>query len=173
MAVTKEAHGLLTDAEADLVNRRVDNGMTVNEAVASVKAERVGPAALSPDSPSANEPGGHIAPPSVNGPEATLQRLYQERDRLNAEIATVESDVESRRRAYPAEPTPAPEPEPEAQHADGLGGESSDADLAAASAADLVAFVQANPDRADRVLEIELGRDTPRKTVVDAAGGDR
>ena len=175
--VDKEKDGLLTDAEVDVANRRVEAGMSEEDAVASVKAERVGTAAAAGHGNSV--PGGNIAPPSLNDPETRLAELYRQRDALLAEIAMVEQDLEVRRTGYGfAYPAPAATiPDDAADTADGdsepgeLSPDSTDEEIASAHAADLIALIDAHPEIAGRVRSIEQQRDKPRTTVLDAAGG--
>lgn len=157
-----EKHGL-TQREAEVVlARKSQGGASLEDHVAQIRSERVGPSALPEGSRTdLNEPGSGISPPSPTTPptpQEHLADLQRRRAALDEEITAAEeavtaSELQAR--------TTAPAPEPARTL--------SDEEIRDATAADLAAYVAANPGEKRRVRRFELDREGgPRKTVTDA-----
>lgn len=104
-----ERHGL-TVREAEVVlARKAQGGASLEDHVAQIRSERVGPAAL-PDGhrDDLNEPGSGISPPSPTtppSPQERLEALKATKAQVEAEIAQAERDVAaSERQARTTEP---------------------------------------------------------------------
>lgn len=171
--LVNDPDGLLTRAEADLVERRVSvNGMSRSDAVASVKQERVGPAALlgRDDVPAAHIPGGDIPNPNPNAVTAEQRRaeLVRQRDALNAQIESVDAEIAG----HIDVPPPAPPAPFNTNTVDRDGdNELGDDDLRTATVEELIELVAEYPDLKDRVVALEREKgDGARITLLRALG---
>lgn len=165
--------GLLTQAEADLVEIRVSrNGMSRDDAVQSVKQERVGPAALvgrEDEVPARNVPGGEIPNPNPNAVTLEQRKSDLEREllRVSDELDAVDAEIDARV-DVPAEPTADGSTNDLDRDGDN---QIDDDDLRKATVEELVKLVDEYPELKDRVVALEREKgDGARKTLLSALG---
>ena len=157
----------LSRLEAEVVVRRLEDNpdASVEDVVAQVKAERVGPAADWEDVAAAEaEEREEVRVLRALLDDVTQHRIAvaQDSDLALREASEVKADLDhvaaylaAADEAYEAETAPA--------------GTQTNTELADASASDRVRYVKEHPEEADRVAEAENAREGgPRKTVLDA-----
>ena len=171
--------GLLTQAEVDLAARRVEsNGLSRDDAVKSVKQERVGTAARfgrEDEIPARNVPGGEIANPNPNAVSASQRKadLERELERVADELAAVETEIDDTVIVPPANPeTGSTEPEVNTNDLDrNNSSQIEDDDLRKATVEELVFLVEEYPELRDRVIALEREKgDKARKSLFAALG---
>lgn len=168
----------LTVREAEVVLARIGDSGDVDAAVAQIKSERVGPAAVTDDTPAHNVPGGDIPNPSPNAPMTAGDRraqLLEERARIDAELSLLEDRAASpSAAATPIDTDALDDVQLDTNEIDAnKDGEITDDELRTLTVDELVEWVEQYPDDRTRVIALERGKgDQARKTLFERLGED-